>query len=63
VQPGFGGRITISLRSEAKHPQGELQARGICALTPKRPIPNCFAVTTVRAEVSKPITRLKHRVR
>jgi hypothetical protein len=34
---GFEGRISISLRSEAQHPQGETQARGICALTLKTP--------------------------
>ena len=34
---GFEGQITISLRSEAQHPQGETQARGICALTLKTP--------------------------
>ena len=39
VQPGFWCRITISLRSEAKHSQGEPKARGICAPTPKTPDP------------------------
>ena len=34
---GFWGQITISLRSEAKHPKGGPKARGICALTPKTP--------------------------
>ena len=36
---GFWGQIVISLRSEAKHPKGGPQARGICALTPKTPAP------------------------
>ena len=48
---GFWGRITISLRSEAKHPQGEPKARGICALTSKTPASRIFS--TVRPEVSK----------
>ena len=40
VRPnGFWGRITISLRSEAQHPQGGQKARGICAPTPKTPDP------------------------
>ena len=30
----FRGRMAISLRSETQHPQGEPQARGLCALTP-----------------------------
>ena len=32
---GFGGQIAILLRSEAKHPKGEPQARGIWTLTLK----------------------------
>ena len=36
---GFWGQSAISLRSEAKHPKGGPQARGICALTPKKPAP------------------------
>ena len=36
---GFWGQIAISLRSEAQHPKGEPKARGICALTPKKPAP------------------------
>ena len=57
---GFWGQITISLRSEAQHPKGEPQARGICALTPKTPDPEfsppvpASAHIPVRAEVSKP---------
>ena len=40
---GFWGQITISLRSEAKHPKGGPKARGICALTPKTPASNLSA--------------------
>ena len=50
MQPGFWGRIAISLRSEAKHPKGEPKARGICAPTPKTPGLELLAVTPVRAE-------------
>ena len=46
---GFWGRITISLRSEAKHPLGEPKARGIWALTPKTPDPGYSL--PVRAEL------------
>ena len=35
----FRGRMAISLRSEAQHPQGEPQARGLCALIQKMPAP------------------------
>ena len=41
MKSGFWGRITISLRSEAQHPQGKPKARGICAPTPKTPDPEC----------------------
>ena len=34
---GFWGSDPNFTASEAKHPKGELKARGICALTPKTP--------------------------
>ena len=42
---GFWGQIAISLRSEAKHPKGGPQARGICALTPKTPAPDFLSLS------------------
>ena len=47
----FWGQIAISLRSEAKHPKGGPQARGIWALTPKTPdSESVFAPGPVRAQ-------------
>jgi hypothetical protein len=65
---GFEGRITISLRSEAQHPQGETQARGIFALNLKTPASEfCPAVRdqvspTVRAEPVEVLPRFDFRV-
>ena len=44
----FGGSDHNFAASEAKHPQGEPQARGICAPTPKTPDPELLC--SVRAE-------------
>jgi hypothetical protein len=52
VPTGFWGRITISLWSEAQHPLGGPQARGICALTPKTPDPE-FVFLIERARTSQ----------
>ena len=51
MKSGFWGRITISLRSEAQHPQGKPKARGICAPTPKTPGPE-FALLLNQAPSS-----------
>jgi hypothetical protein len=53
---GFWGQIAISLRSEAKHPKGGPQARGIWALTPRHPLPAPFPfhLSPFRLSLSKP---------
>ena len=58
---GFWGRITISLRSEAQHPQGKPKARGICAPTPKTPDSDVVPIP-VPAEPLKALRCIKHRV-
>ena len=55
MQPGFWGRITISLRSVAKHPQGEPKAWGICAPTPKTPGPEFVSVSVPRPVRAEPV--------
>ena len=52
---GFWGRITISLRSEARHSQGELQARGIYAPTPKTPASESRSLFFVPVPVPVPV--------
>ena len=51
--PGFEGQITISLRSEAQHPKGGPQGRGIYA-DPQNARFRFLSRSSVRAEVSKP---------